>query len=279
MKCHYDREANDYLVEGSPCKVDDYGDPTRHCTSRLSCSMHIGTDELTCPRCIGRTRRDIKQVEAYSALMLPMALSEGVDSPAADLAGPAADPRQVRAVRFYVDGHATNALRAGRIDEEAWEKILNALPEDDELHPYSVLTRWQMMLSEDYEHPLPDRLSIIGAAGYLDRNLSRIAQDSEQDFALMAREIRKVRNNLENALHNNTRPDRGAFCPDCKADGHGLIRLVREYGHWCEDEDCEREHHVDDAGDRWNCPRDTAHWWTHEHYDKWLAPRQRRTAS
>ncbi|WP_436702431.1 hypothetical protein, partial [Nocardioides sp. BYT-33-1] len=221
MNCRYSREADAYLVDGEICRVDEYGDPTRHCTARRTCSVHVGHGELTCPRCLGRVRRNIKQVAGYSALMLPAAIGAGVNSDAADLAGPAADPRLVRDLRFYVDGHATRALRAGRIDEATWEKILTALPDEDELHPYSVLTRWQMMLSEDYGHDLPERLSITGAAEYLDRNLGRIAQDPEQDFALLAREVRKVCQRLESVLHNSTRPDRGAFCPDCKADGHG----------------------------------------------------------
>uniref|UniRef100_UPI003F52F80E hypothetical protein n=1 Tax=Nocardioides sp. BYT-33-1 TaxID=3416952 RepID=UPI003F52F80E len=82
---------------------------------------------------------------------------------------------------------------------------------------------------------------------------------------------------LESVLHNSTRPDRGAFCPDCKADGHGLHRLVRQYGHWCDDEECDKVHYDDDSGDTWRCPRDREHTWTHEHYEKWLAPRQRRS--
>lgn len=279
MNCRYDREADAYLVDGEVCRVDQYGDPTHHCTARRTCSMHVGKNEQTCARCISRTRTDIRQVVGYYSLMPTAAIADGVDSAAADLAGPAADPRNVRAVRFYVDGHATHALRTGRIDESAWEKILTALPDDDEYHPYSVLTRWQMMLAEDYGHPLPEKLSVAGAGSYLDRHLHIVAQDPEQEFALMAREIRKVRNNLENALHNSTRPDRGAFCPDCKGDNNELVRLVRDYGHWCNDDECERIHHADDRGDVWRCPRNKKHEWDHEAYEKYLAPRQSRTAS
>lgn len=279
-KCRYDRDANDYLADGEPCRRDEYGDPTHHCTARLTCSIHVGRGELTCPRCLGRTRRDIKQVVALASLMLPAAVDSGVNSEAAELAGPAADPRQVEALRFYVHGHATHAYRTGRIDGDRFERILTALPDDDEWHPYSVLTRWQLMLSEDYGHPLPPRLSLMGAGDYLDRHLHTVAQDPEQDFALLARDIRKVRNHLESVLHNSSRPDRGAFCPECKADQSGLVRLVREYGHWCEDADCERVHYDDDAGDRWVCPRNRRqHTWSHEDYERWIAPRRGRNAS
>lgn len=280
MKCRYDREVEDYLVDGEPCRTDEYGDPTQHCTARLTCSIHVGQGERVCPRCIGRTRRDIRQVVELATLMLPAAIDGGVRSDAADFAGPAADPRAVRAVRFYVEGHAGHLYRTGKIDGTKYEKILDSLPDDDEWHPYSVLTRWQLMLSEDYDHPLPERMSIAGAGTYLDRHLHAVAQDPEQEYALLAREIRKVRNRLESILHNDTRPDRGAFCPDCKADGHGLIRLVREYAHWCEDEDCERFHYDNDSGDEWVCPRSrNTHRWTHEDYEKWIAPRRARSAS
>lgn len=279
MKCRYDRETNAYLIDGEPCRVDEYGDPTEHCTARLTCSLHVGKGELTCARCIGRTRRDIRQVLGLASLMLPAALGEGVNSEAADLAGPAADPRDVRATRFYVEGHATHAYRTGRIDSERWEKILGALPDDDEWHPYSVLTRWQMMLAEDYTHPLPDRLTLTEAAGYLDRHLHVVAQDPEQDFALMAREIRKVRSHLESVLHNSSRPERGHPCPSCAEIGH-FVRLVREYAHWCDDEDCAKFHYADDSGDQWVCPKvRSPHVWSHEDYEKWIAPRQRRNAS
>lgn len=270
MKCRYDRAAEDYLTTGDggepiPCRRDEYGDPTRHCTARLTCSIHIGTDELTCPRCIGRVRRDIREVAAYAALMLPAAIGEGVDSAAASLAAPAADPRRVRAVRFYVDGHATHAYRAGRIDGETFEKILAAMPDDDELHPYSVLTRWQMMLSEDYGHDLPDKLTTAGAAAYLNRHLHRVAQDPEQEFRLLAREVRQVRKHLESVLHNSTRPDRGVPCPECVADGRGVVRLVRHYA--------ERWQADDDSLDKWKCPRCHDEW-THGMYVKYLADRK-----
>lgn len=90
--CKWDPDAATYLVDGEPCKRDDYGDPTKHCTARRTCSQHIGEGELTCARCVGRTRTDIRQIVERASLMLPEALTGGVESEAAFLAGPAANP-------------------------------------------------------------------------------------------------------------------------------------------------------------------------------------------
>jgi hypothetical protein len=273
MKCKYDRESNEYLIDGERCRVDEDGQPTKHCGARLTCSNHVARHELTCSRCIGRARSDIRQIAALSTLMLPAAIDDGVTSQAADLAGPAADPRAVSAIRVYVQGHAGSFLRRGKISEETYDKILTALPDEDEWHPYSVLTRWQMMLSEDYGHPLPPRLTLATAAAYLERNLHLIAQDPEQDFPLLARELRRVRSRLESALHNSQRAERGEPCPDCKDEGH-VVRMVREYGHWCTEEDCTKLHYIDDSGDTWKCPRNSKHDRDQHDYESYIEERR-----
>lgn len=261
IRCKWDRDAEDYLVDGEPCRVDDYGDPTRHCTSRLSCSQHIGWDEITCPRCIGRTRQDIRRVVALASLLPTAALeSRSIESEAVALAGPAAD---VEAWTWR-----KVAARQGR----AWHVSL--IEDDDEHHPYTVLTRWQMMLSEDYGHDLPERMTTTGAADYLDRNLHKIAQDEEQEFGLLAREMRACRQHLESVLRNAIRPERGLPCPTCTIEGNGVNRLVRQYPHWCDDPDCCREHYMDDSRDTWACPRDRRHEWTHQDYVDRLAERR-----
>ena len=241
MKCRFDAETDAYLVDGEPCKRDEYGDPTKHCTARRTCSQHIGHDELTCARCLGRARSCIRQISALSALMLPAAIDDGVRSEAASLAGPAADPRAVAAIRFYVQGHATHAYRTEKISEATFDKILAALPDEDEWHPYSLLTRWQMMLSEDYGHPLPARLTIAGAAAYLERHLHQIAQDPEQDFALLARELRRCQSHLETVLHNSSRAERGLARWGERRDAAALI--------------CSRCSSVPVCPDQRGCPR------------------------
>ena len=267
MTCRYDRDAGEYLIDGKPCRTDDYGDPTKHCTMPR-CSHHIGEGELTCARCIGRVRNLIRRVVDLSALMLPVAVAAGVNSEAANLAGPFADYETFSARRMidkrWISSHIPehNQLRA----------LVNLVADDDEQHPYGVLTRWEFMLREDYRTPRNGATSIAAAASYLGRVLHRVAQDDEQDFALLARELRACRDHLERAANTARIPERGAPCPACieqSEDGKGP-RLVRDYGHWCDGEDCERIHHEDDSDDWWTCPRVKAHAWSHEDYRKWV---------
>lgn len=264
MTCRYDKAAEDYLTpDGEPCRNDEYGDPTRHCTARRTCSVHIGRDELTCPRCIGRTRADIAWVVNLVALMPVEALSRGVDSEPTNLAGPAADP-VVTSWRRINAANATGGLIGDGIEE---------------LAPTEVLGAWQRMVSEDYGHDLPDRVTLATAAGYLDRNLARIANDPGQDWPLMVRDIRKCRSHLEAVLRNGRGVERGAPCPDCTSGETGVgARLVRQYGHWCDDPACTKFNYEDDREDRWVCPRNREHQWTHEDYSRWIETRKAKTA-
>jgi len=256
MTCKWDREREDYLDDGEPCRRDSYGDPTNHCTARRTCSQHVGYGELTCAQCLGRARANVRRIVDIAALMMPVALGSGVNSEAANLAGPAAD----------VDAWMWRkvAAKQGR----SWH--LSLVEDDDEHHPYTVLTRWQLMLSEDYGHPLPELMTTTGAADYLERNLHRIAQDDGQDFPLLARELRKCRSHLEAVLGDAEKAEKGAACPECQT-GDVFVRLKREWGHWCEDEDCEKVHFADDSGDHWVCPRNRKHSWTEKVYRERIA--------
>lgn len=273
MTCRYDRTAEDYLTDdGTPCRVDEYGDPTKHCTARRTCANHIGRAELTCARCIGRARQDLRQIGNLAALMLPEAIARGsVESQVANLAGPAGDPAVLSWRRIDAARATGGAIGDGT----------------DETDPTGVLGIWQMMLAEDYGHDLPDRITFGTASAYLDRQLHRVAQDEDQDFPLLARELRKCRSNLEAALRDSRTPERGAPCPECTNDHTGVgPRLVREYGHWCEDPECCKIHYSvlidtetgetvpDTEGDTWVCPRNRDHWWSHEDYSKWIEERR-----
>lgn len=257
--CRFDRDAGTYLTpDGDECKRDEYGDPTHHCTARRTCSQHVGWAELTCARCLGRTRQDIRQIVDLAGLMLPEAIEVGVDSEAANLAGPAADPE------------AWSWRKVAAKQGGSWH--LSLVEDDDDWHPYTVLGRWALMLAEDYGDELATHLTVDRSAGYLDRVLGKVAQDEHQDFPLLAREIRKCRAHLEAVLRDSRQPERGAPCPDCKTDGR-FVRLVREYGHWCEDPECCREHVRDDSEDVWKCPRHPTHKWTHKRYTDWIEER------
>jgi len=142
VSCRWDRDREAYITaDGDECRRDDYGDPTKHCTVRRTCSHHIGPAELSCARCVGRTRTDIRVIRDFSALMLDVAINAGVNSEAANLAGPACDPEAWSWRKI--------AARQGG----PWHVSL--IEDDDEWHPYSVLTRWEFMLREDYGQPRP----------------------------------------------------------------------------------------------------------------------------
>jgi hypothetical protein len=258
-RCRWDHAQGVYLHDGEPCRTDEYGDPTVHCTARRSCANHVGRGELTCARCIARTRADLGRIVALEPLLTTAALAAGVNSEAANLAGPATDAEAW-------SWHKVSA-KQGRY----WHASL--IEDDDEHHPYAVLTRWEFMLREDYEQPRSDETSTCRARAYLDLVLHRLAQDHAQDWTLFAREIRACREHLEAVLGNSLKPETGAPCPDCKAAGH-VVPMRREYPHWCEADDCERFHYADESYDRWVCPRDRDHWRTHEDYSRWVEERR-----
>jgi hypothetical protein len=282
MTCY--REVNGVYFTRNTHR-NDCADPTcrgckpctqGHCTARQTCAIHVATGELTCGRCISRTRRDLHWIRDMEPLLPTAAVTDGVESEAANLAGPAADPARWSARRVAMRGHLATWFRRGKITEGQYLHARATMEDDDELHPYTVLGRWDMMIREDYGHPSQVAVSVRNAAAYLDEQLHRIAQDGDQDFPLLARELRRCRSHIESVLHNDTRPDRGTLCPDCHREGaEHPPRLVREYGHWCDDEDCERLHYSDEAGDRWVCPRNRNHWWTEKDYRGWVEERHR----
>lgn len=264
-RCRWDRESKTYrTAEGQECTVDAYGDPTRHCGTHR-CSWHVGTGELHCARCVAGVRRDLRWITPLASLLMPQAITDGIDSEAANLAGPTAD------------AEAWSWRKVAAKQGRAWHVSLEE--DDDEHHPYRVLGTWARMVSEDYGHPMPHDASMAWCQGYLDRQLHRIAQDPEQDFPLLRAELRRCRSHLEAVLHNDDRPDRGAPCPECTSETEGVgPRLVRVYSHWCEDETCEKVHIDDESRDLWACPRNPEHVWSHEAYERWVAERGQRRA-
>lgn len=277
--CRYDRDLEQHLTpDGEPCTHDEYGDPTKHCTARTNCGQHIGPNDLTCARCIGRTRSDIKRIADLAALMLPAAIAGGVNSEAANLAAPGAEPAKWAGRRLAMSRHLTAWMRLGRITEEQATHALAAMPDDDDRHPYNLLGRWDMAIREDYQHPSSKRVTVANAADYLNNQLGRIAQDESQDWPLFAGQIRKCRRHMESVLATLARPERGAPCPACVENGDKAPRLVRKYGHWCTDDNCrEPQHYTDDSGDTWTCGVNREHRWTHADYAKWVETRRATT--
>lgn len=247
----------------------------RHCTAKKSCGNHLSDDELTCARCLGRARANLRRITDLAPLALADPERDRTTSEVVNLAGPVADPvtwdfRQRRA-----KDELLTANRAGHLSDRGLEKAWLELDTEDERHPGNLLPRWAKMLAEDYglEYGV---LTMSSASERLDRLLARVAQDPEQDFPLLAGELRACRDHLEQAFRTeaSARPPRGVPCPDCTNPATGLgPRLVREFGHWCEDPDCQRLHYADDSGDRWVCPRNKGHEWTVDAYERHLVER------
>lgn len=274
-RCYRDRDTDTHYTRNThtttctnpdcrgcrPCPADN------HCNARRNCTWHLPPTELVCGECLHTTRRNLRWVGNLAALMLPAALDAGINSEAANLAGPVADPEAW--------SWRKAAARAGADHGRAWH--ISLIEDDDEHHPALVTGRWAHMLAEAYGHPTPPSTGTSWAVAYLDRTLHRLAHDPDQDFPTFAREIRKCRQHLEAVLHNDDRPDRGAPCPECTNDETGVgPRLVREWGHWCDRDDCTRIHHDTTDGDWWVCPRNRdEHRWTHEDYTRWIEDRRR----
>jgi hypothetical protein len=236
----------------------------RHCTASRNCTWHVSEGQLTCGRCIAKARGDLRWIGVLAALLLPAAITDGLSSEAANLAGPSAN----------YEAWSWRKVAASKAGVE-WD----AIEDDDEYHPHTVTGTWARMLTEDYGQDMPDLAPLSWCVAYIDRTLARVAHDDEQDFPLLARELKKCRQHMESVLHNDQRPERGAPCPECTDSDRGVgPRLRREYAHWCDAEDCERMHYDDDGADVWRCPSNTEHWWTQQGYADLLDQRRARTA-
>lgn len=230
-----------------PCVPrSDIGDPLDHCTGYGACSEHVPVGVTVCPRCVGKVRTILRRIAELTPL-LPVAAVEAarIDSEAVNLAGPAPSPVLVSEARRTALSAATAALMEGREDE--WAAIMTTLPDDDPSHPYAVLGRWALMIGEDYGHD-HGVLTVSTSAGYLDRQLTRIAADPEQDWRLLRRELKACLTAVESVLAVHFRPETGAPCPACLEAGVEKPRhLVKRYGQTVRE-------------DRWKCSTCNTEW-------------------
>lgn len=261
--------CKDRACEGcQPCTHDENGSPIRHCEAKKSCGRHLDhAHPHTCPKCIGHVRADLQAIRRMSLVLIPLAAehgydrgrSGGVNHQATALAGPAADPlawtshrqAQIRAVQ----GHGT----------ESTLLTTKLLDPEDRNHPKAVLGRWEAMIREHFKQRPARLITADTAAEYLAANLTRLAQDPAEDWALFASELRICRAHLEDILNTARRPVTGAPCPSCST----APPLTKVYAHWCTRETCEKEHDTSGAGDVWRCPNCAAKW-TEAEYRLWV---------
>lgn len=209
--------------------------PERHC--QVCDHAHVtvdgrGTDE-TCASCIYDTRTALADTLSLSARLLGEAIRRGINSQAAMLDGPAADPETW--------GYRRMSALAQRIDP-AWLE-----DNRDELHPAWVIGTWEMLTRDHLHQPIDTRLTLTEAVAYLDQHLTRLAHDPDFDFTALARDVARCHAHLEDVLAEGVRPERGAPCPAC-----GRADLEKNYGDTVND-------------DRWTCTR-CGQWWTEQDY-------------
>jgi len=210
--------------------------PERHC--QLCNKAHVTVDgrgdDQTCITCLGATRTNLTGILKLCTRLLGEAILRGINSEAAMLIGPAADPEAW--------GYRRMSALAGRIDP-AWLEDCR-----DELHPTWVLGTWNLLARDHLDQVNGVRPTLTEAKAYLDGKLSHLAHDPTFAFDQLAADVARCHAHLENVLAEGDRPDTGAPCPVC---GHKA--LVKDYGN---DPD-------DDV--MWHCPS-CDNWWTDKNY-------------
>lgn len=246
------------LPDGEPCHET-------HCIMPWCPGRHVTSGDI-CPVCVGETRNELAQIEAMSGRLLTEAMHQGVNSAAAALAGPAADPDVFgRRLALAIDNRLCEC-------EPPSDDVMHPLAcpfaaayiEDaaDEPHPLYVTGTWDLLVTEHLGHERTQRVTLSGAVSYLGANLTDLAADPTFPFEEMARDLRKCRSHLEDALCDGIRSETGAPCMACRKP------LVRVWGateaqdgwkcHECAETRSDREYalnvaqQLDDAEDeRW----------------------------
>lgn len=220
--------------------------PEPHCGT---CEHHSAA--LHCPSCVGKVRDALTQIEAMSARLLHEATVRGINSAAAALAGPAADPDIFgRRLALAIDNRLCEC-------DPASDDVMHPLScpyaapyiadNRDEAHPLWVTGTWDMLVTQHLGHERTQRVTLSGAVSYLCANLTDLANDGDFPFDEMAREVRKCRAALEDALMDGVRHETGAPCMTCRTP------LVRVWG-------------ATEALDGWKCHQcsenvSEAHYW------------------
>lgn len=160
-----------------------------------------------CTACLDAARSDLRAIGDLCLGLPAEAAQKGVQSEAAMLHGPAADPEAWR-------NTATSAM-VGRIDARYLEDCR------DEMHPLWVLGTWEQIWRDHLDHYSEALITVATAAAYLDMQIGYMATLPEPAFDEFARELRGCRAHLENVIRDGVRDEQGVPCSDC---GNTLTR-------------------------------------------------------
>lgn len=236
LPSRHDDLCNDERCRGcQPCGE-------RHCG--VCGIQHVTVDGLgsdqTCPDCLAETRTKLAKIAAMSRRMLGEAITRGVNSEAAMLAGPTADPETWQRRHRLI----TNAALTADDETSPQHKAWLAWIEDcrDERHPLWVLGTWEQAVREHLDQPSEARIEIDSAWSYLDGHLTRLAHDPGFAFDELTRDVNGCHSLLEDVLHDGEREIHGAPCVKCHKP---LLRDDQqdEESWWCER--CKRRSNAD----------------------------------
>jgi hypothetical protein len=205
-----DHHLDDCAGDCSGCLPCD----STHC---LVCSKNHTPS--VCADCLADTRDTLHAIGVLCGALDREAVVKGVDSTAAMLAGPAANPEAWR-------NRAMSAMR-GRVDAAYLEDC------KDELHPLWVLGTWEQVARDTLDQPTDLAATLPRLVDYLNRQLHVLAVSLDFDFATMAKEFRGCLGHLEAVIHDQPQGDRANIgCFDC---GRELERKLLKDGfddHW-----------------------------------------------
>ena len=166
-----------------------------------------------CASCLGETRTNLAAIIAMCARMLGEAIRRGLNSQAAMLAGPTADPEAW--------GYRRMSAIAGRIDP-AW------LEDNHDDSTAWVLGTWEMLVRQHLDQHTDDRLTLTEAWAYLDQHLTRLAHDPDFPIEELSRDARACRSHLEDVLRDGEQVEKTRVT--CTSDDcRKRPRLERRY--------------------------------------------------
>lgn len=185
------------------------------CTEPHCQGCGIVHDEHVCPGCLADARSDLREIVRMCEGLPAEAEAKGVDSEAAVLFGPVADPEAFE--------HRTMSATCGRIDA-GWLNVA-----DEVLHPLWVLG-WTEMIMRDVLGFAPgdQRVTVPSAAQFVDTWLASASRCDDLDWSQLRRELANCRSYIERVLHDGEQIDEGAPCMRCQ---RRLVRVWRDSEH------------------------------------------------
>lgn len=170
-----------------------------------------------CGGCLAEVREGLTELRQMCGALPEEVETRGIDGEAMNLLGPAADPE--------ARGHWEASVLAGRIvpvdcdardlhEVRAWLETAA-----HELHPLIVIGGWAIVYRDTFEHSEPvGRVDVLTETGYLERNLTEMAEVEFVPFEDFARDLRRCVGHMEQVLGNSDRGERTNIdCLDCGA--------------------------------------------------------------